>query len=124
MERLPAPQESSKQNSQHEAGTRQGRSRNKPGVLSADECLVALGRLPQLVALAILDAAQANAMRAVYQAILSHHQHQNADPTRRAADLPGLRRALEKDPQLANLLVGVLSNEVIDDLLADLDPQP
>lgn len=119
MELLPAPHDSNDQNRQPETDSRQGRKRRNPAVMSVEECLVALSALPKLLALGMLLPVQANAIRSACEAILGHHHKQDAAPNRRSADQAGLRQALRESPHFANYLVGLLSDEEIDNLLAD-----
>ena len=118
MESLPAPQEVDGPGRQQKSGSRQGQSRRKPGVPSVDECLVALGALPKLVALGLLSPAQANSARSTYQVILNHHYKQGATQGSRGADKSDLQEALKNSPHLANYFVGLLSDEEIEEILA------
>jgi len=121
MEHLPAPGDHDQQPDQEKGHPHERQRRRRPGVSSVDECLAALSALPKLVALGLLSPAQANAIRAAYQAVLRHHSQQDGAPHRRAADQAGLRQVLRENPQLANFLVGLLSDEDIADLLSGED---
>jgi hypothetical protein len=118
MESLPAPHEADDEDRQGNTRSRQDRGRRKPGVLSPEECLVALSALPKLVALKLITPQQANSMRASYEAILAFDSKQGAGPSRRTADHGDLRQVLKDNPHLANYFVSVLSEEEIEELLA------
>jgi len=111
---LPAPEQSN----QHADQPHERQRRRRHGVLSADDCLAAISAIPRLVTMGLLRPSEANAIRAACQTILNHYSQQDAFPNRCAVDRPGLRQALREKPQLANFLVGLLSDEEIADLLS------
>ncbi len=119
MDLLPAPPNDNNQRDDRKPDSqKERRQRRHAGVLTVDECLMALSALPKLIVLGILTPAQASAARATYQAILNFHGQQDAAPHRRPVDQVGFREALRANPQFANFLAGVLSDEDIADLLS------
>jgi len=119
MDLLPAPPDDDNQRDDRKPqGQKERRQRRHPGVLTVEECLMGLSALQKLIVLGIVTPAQASALRANYQAILNFHCQQDAAPHRRPVDQGGLRQALRDNPQLANFLAGVLSEDDIADLLS------
>lgn len=104
-----------------------GRERKPRGavrqIASEEECLAALTRLPGLNLARVIDDRQTNAFKGIYVAILQHHARKQASP-RAVLEQPGLIEALRRNPELANLLEPLLSDEQIEALMSQTRDAP
>ena len=100
------------------AGARASRRRRqrhskKPGVPSENDCLLAIAQVAGLVAMGLLKVGQANAIRAAYRDILSHHKGK-AKEAEKSLSNSDVMDLLKKDPKLVNLLAPLLTSEQLD----------
>jgi hypothetical protein len=100
------------------AGAWGGRREHR--VLSEQECLDALGRLPGLLALGIIKAAQVNAIRGIYREILQHHQHSQAREDRQGISNADVAELMRTNPAILSMLEPLLTDEQIAMVMGDL----
>lgn len=87
-------------------------------VVSEEDCLLALGSLPALIAMGLLKTAHANSIRGVYTAILQHYRQRENPADRDGVTDEGLIDMLTRHPEYANYLEPLLSAELIATLMA------
>ena len=92
---------------------RQQRQSKKSGIPSVEDCLRAIAQVPGLVAIGLLEASKANAIRAAYRDILAHHKSK-AKEVEKSLSNSDVMDLLRKDPKLLNLLAPLLTSEQID----------
>lgn len=78
-----------------------------------EQCLAALGRLPGLVALGYLPTGKANSIRSAYSEILRWHRAAKGGGEARRIDDADLRKMLQSNPELLNMLAPLLTDDQI-----------
>lgn len=104
----------------HSAAAGRRRTQQRPresGIPTIEECLRALAQVPGLVAMGILEPAQANAIRSTYREILLHHKS-TAKETERTISNADVMDLLRKSPKVLDLLTPLLTPEQLDMIMA------
>lgn len=101
-----------------DAGDWAGRQRchresRKPGIPSEEDCLRAIAQAAGLVAIGLLDASDANAIRAAFRDILQYHRSRAKEAEKSISNADVLE-LLRKDPSLLSLLEPLLTQEQIE----------
>ena len=105
---------------QPEANQKQSRKRSrKARILTVEDCLKALSAIPALVAMGYLGTAQANSLRATYQAILQQHRQGTSASSARVPPNLDLGQVLRDHPELAILLEPFLTDEQIESVMRE-----
>ena len=89
------------------------RHSKKRGIPSENDCLLAIAQVAGLAAMGLLKVGQANAVRAAYRDILSHHKSK-AKEAEKSPSNSDVMDLLRKDPKLLNLLAPLMTSEQID----------
>ena len=102
----------------HDAGADRRRQQQrqrakKPEIPSEEDCLGAIVQVARLVALGLLETAQANAIRASFREILLFHRSKAKEAEKGIANVEVLD-VLRKDPKLLSLFEPLLSQEQVD----------
>lgn len=98
------------------------RSSKKAKIASEDQCLAAMSNLPALVLQGHVSTAQASVIRAVYGAILSHHERRAAGHAGPGV-VPELLDLARLNPHLAQLLEPFFSDAQVEELRATCEQE-
>jgi len=93
-----------------QAGSDKTRRRKAGQIYDADDCLRGLTQLPGLIALGMIRANDANAMRAAYGVILQHHQRAQTAGVASAISDADVMKVLRTNPEMLNLLAPLLTD--------------
>ena len=100
-----------------ESGARNARPRAKPRIATEEDCLAGLSQLPGLLTLGMLTTKQVDSIRGTFNSILQHHRHQPAGTVANSLDQSRLQEIVRANPELANLLEPLLTDDQITMLL-------
>ncbi len=85
----------------------------KTGIPSENDCLRAIAQMAGLVALGLLEPAQANSARASFRELLAHYRGR-AREAEKGLSNANVMDVLRQDPKLLDLLAPLLTSEQID----------
>ena len=88
----------------------------KPDIPSEEDCLGAIAQVARLVAMGLLETAQANAIRAAFREILLYHRNKSKEAEKGISNV-ALLDVLRKDPKLLSLFEPLLSQEQVEWIL-------
>ena len=91
-------------------------SARKPDIPSEEDCLGAIVQVARLVAMGLLETAQANAIRAAFREILLYHRNKSKEAEKGISNVE-LLDVLRKDPKLLSLFEPLLSQEQVEWIL-------
>jgi hypothetical protein len=97
--------EAKQSNSQHQ---RSGQARK---ILDREQCLAGLSQLPGLLAVGLVKAPIANAIRAAYHELLQQHERDALDATKSTVPDDDVLAILRARPELLSLLEPFLTDE-------------
>jgi len=105
----------------HDAGANRRRQQQrqrakKPDIPSEEDCLGAIVQVARLVAMGLLETAQANAIRASFREILLHHRSKTKEAEKGVSNVE-LLDVLRKDPKLLSLFEPLLSQAQVEWIL-------
>ena len=96
--------------------------RKKPDIPSEEDCLGAIVQVARLVAMGLLETAQANAIRASFREILLYHRSKAKEAEKGISNVEVLD-VLRKDPKLLSLFEPLLSQEQVEWILRGGDSE-
>ena len=105
----------------HDAGANRRRQQQrqrakKPDIPSEEDCLGAIVQVARLVAMGLLETAQANAIRASFREVLLFHRSKAKEAEKGISNVE-LLDVLRKDPKLLSLFEPLLSQEQVEWIL-------
>jgi hypothetical protein len=111
----------------HDAGANRRRQQQrqrakKPDIPSEEDCLGAIVQVARLVAMGLLETAQANAIRASFREILLFHRSKAKEAEKGISNVEILE-VLRKDPNLLSLFEPILSQEQVEWILRGGDSE-
>jgi|ETNmetMinimDraft_26_1059896.scaffolds.fasta_scaffold33680_2 hypothetical protein len=102
---------------------RKRRAENKPpdhgSIVSKEDCMVALSRLPGLLTMGFISTTQANSMRGVYATLLRNLQQDKSARSNQQLDNDSVVDMLRRDPKILSLLEPLLTREQVEMVMHD-----
>ena len=95
-------------------------SKPKPVIPSAEECVGKIAQLPGLLFLGLVKPPAANSMRACLNDIVAYHGRQQQASAPGAISDDNLLRILREKPEFITMLHGILSDEQIQFVMAQV----
>lgn len=93
---------------------KQNHGRRSGKIPDVDSCLAALAALAGAVALGYINAARANAIRAMYAEILRHHHKNDSRSDRKGLADADVAELMRKDPKVFSIMEPFLTDDQID----------
>lgn len=94
---------------------RQNAARRKPGIPTADQCVIALAQLPALMMTGVMSTTEASVTKGVYATVLQHLRQPKSKATT-ANSAPTLIEILRQQPSMFDSLSTMLTPEQLHDL--------